>query len=100
MTTRLAPRIGLPVREERPADTRDVLRFREPTVGAEVRTKGSLFLLAQVTGGGASVGRAPAPAREAPGDAYYYDLSACAPGAPAEALAHPNRRRSLPRRDH
>ena len=65
MTNRLATRIGLPVPEERPADTRDVLRFREPAVGAEVRTKGSLFLLAQVTGGDAAVGRAASQALEA-----------------------------------
>ena len=92
MTNRLATRIGLPVPEERPADTRDVLRFREPTVGAEVRTKGSLFLLAQVTGGDASVGRAAAQALEALEHDYYYDLSAGALGALGKALANANRR--------
>src|SRR2546430_7169481 len=92
MTNRLATRIGLPVPEERPADTRDVLRFREPTVGAEVRTKGSLFLLAQVTGGDARVGRAAAQGLEALEHDYYYDLSARALGALGKALAHANRR--------
>jgi len=88
MTNRLATRIGLPVPEERPADTRDVLRFREPAVGAEVRTKGSLFLLAQVTGGDAAVGRAAAQALEALEHDYYYDLSAGALGALGKALAN------------
>jgi len=92
MTNRLATRIGLPVPEERPADTRDVLRFREPAVGAEVRTKGSLFLLAQVTGGDAAVGRAAAQALEALEHDYYYDLSAGALGALGKALANANRR--------
>ena len=92
MTNRLATRIGLPVPEERPADTRDVLRFREPAVGAEVRTKGSLFLLAQVTGGDAAVGRAASQALEALEHDYYYDLSAGALGALGKALANANRR--------
>jgi len=92
MPNRLATRIGLPVPEERPADTRDVMRFREPTVGAEVRTKGSLFLLAQVTGGDAALGRAASEALEAIEADYYYDLSAGALGALGKALANANRR--------
>ena len=54
MSNRLATRIGLPSAEERPADAFDVGRFHEPAVGALARTKGSLFLLAQLTGGSAS----------------------------------------------
>src|SRR6476659_2408354 len=101
MTNRLATRIGLPVPEERPADPRDVLRFREPTVGAEVRTKGSLFLLAQVTGGDAAVGRAAAQALEALEHDYYYDLSAGALGALGKAnrrLYHQRGKLGIPRR--
>lgn len=92
MTNRLGTRIGLPVPEERPADTRDVLRFREPTIGSEVRTKGSLFLLAQVTGGDAGAGRAARAALEAIEQEYYYDLSAGALGALRKAIASANRR--------
>lgn len=92
MTNRLATRIGLPVAEERPANTRDVMRFREPTTGAEVRTKGSLFLLAQVTDGDAALGRAAVQALEAIETDYYYDLSAGALGALGKALANANRR--------
>ena len=50
MSTRLATRIGLPAADERAPGALDVVSFREPTVGALARTKGSLFLLAQVTG--------------------------------------------------
>lgn len=92
MTNRLATRIGLPVPEERPADTRDVLRFREPSIGAEARTKGSLFLLAQVTGGDAAAGRAARAALEEIEQEYYYDLSAGALGALRKAIAAANRR--------
>ena len=92
MTNRLATRIGLPVPDERPADARDVWRFREPSVGAEARTKGSLFLLAQVTGGDPSLGRAAAQALEAIESDYYYDLSAGALGALGKSLANANRR--------
>ncbi len=92
MTNRLATRIGLPVPEERPADARDVLRFREPTTGAEVRTKGTLFLLAQVTGGDAQLGRAAREALESIETDYYYDLSAGTLGALRKAIAVANRR--------
>ena len=51
MSNRLATRIGLPSVEERPADAFDVVAFEEPAVGALARTKGSLFVLAQLTGG-------------------------------------------------
>lgn len=105
MSTRLATRIGLLAAEERAPDARDLLRFHEPTVGAEVRTKGSLFLLAQVTGSDAAVGRAAREALEGMERDYYYDLSTGAGGAIAKALAGANRllyhqraRLGLPRR--
>ena len=91
MSTRLATRIGLVAAEERAPDALDLVRFREPSVGAEVRTKGSLFLLAQVTGTDPSVGRAAGEALEAMERDYYYDLSAGAGGAIAKALAGANR---------
>lgn len=91
MTNRLATRIGIPAPEERPRDTRDVMRFREPTTGAEIRTKGTLFLLAQVTGGDAQLGRAARAALETIERAYYYDLSAGALGALQKAIEVANR---------
>ncbi len=92
MTNRLATRIGLPLPEERPADARDVLRFREPSTGAEVRTKGTLFLLAQVTGSDAHLGRAARTALESIEHEYYYDLSAGALGALHKAIGVANQR--------
>ncbi len=92
MTNRLATRIGLPVPEERPADTHDVVRFREPSTGAETRTKGTLFLLAQVTGGDAGVAKAARVALESIETDYYYDLSAGTLGALGKAIAVANRR--------
>lgn len=91
MSTRLATRIGLLAGEERAPDALDLVRFRQPTIGAEVRTKGSLFLLAQVSGGDPELGRAAAEALEAIERDYYYDLSAGATGAIAKALAGANR---------
>ena len=91
MSNRLAPRIGLLAGEERAADAFDVVRFRQPTVGAEVRTKGSLFLLAQVTGGDAALGRAATEALASIERDYYYDLSAGAIGSITKALAGANR---------
>jgi hypothetical protein len=92
MTNRLATRIGLPVPEERPSDTRDVVRFREPSTGAETRTKGTLFLLAQVTGGDAAAAKAARAALESIETDYYYDLSAGTLGALRKAIAVANRR--------
>ncbi len=92
MSNRLATRIGLLVAEERPSDARDVVRFREPTVGAEARSKGSLFLLAQLTGGGAPLARVTREVLAALEQDYYYDLSAGTVGVLAKALANANRR--------
>jgi streptogramin lyase len=91
MSNRLATRIGLLAGEERAPDALDLVRFREPTTGSEVRTKGSLFLLAQVTGGDAALGRAATEALETIERDYYYDLSAGATGAISKALAAANR---------
>jgi hypothetical protein len=92
MTNRLATRIGLPPAEDRPAGTLDVVRFNEPAVGALARTKGSLYLLAQVTGTDHALGRAAREALDAIEHDYYYDLSVGPLGALAKAMAAANRR--------
>ena len=91
MSNRLATRIGLLAGEDRASDALDLVRFREPTTGSEVRTKGSLFLLAQVTGVDPALGRAAAEALETIERDYYYDLSAGATGAISKALSAANR---------
>ena len=92
MSHRLSTRIGLPAPEESTRGVHDVIRFREPTMGSETRTKGSLFLLAQVTGDDPALGHAAREALEALERDYYYDLSSGAPGALSKALAGANRR--------
>lgn len=92
MTDRLATRLGLPAPEDRIAGALDVMRFHEPAVGALSRTKGSLFLLAQITGSGGGLSRAAADVLEHMERDYYYDLSAGALGALGRALASANRR--------
>lgn len=92
MSNRLATRIGLPSAEERPADAFDLTAFHEPSVGALARTKGSLFLLAQLTGGSASLAKAAQEALDAIERDYYYDLSAGVVVSLAKALAGANRR--------
>jgi hypothetical protein len=92
MSNRVATRIGLPSAEERPADAFDVVAFHEPAVGALGRTKGSLFLLAQLTGGTASLAKAAREALDAIERDYYYDLSAGVTVSLARALAGANRR--------
>ena len=76
MTNRFATRIGLPSAEERPSDAFDVVAFHEPSVGAQARTKGSLFMVAQLTGGNAGLARAASEALDGIRADYYYDLSA------------------------
>jgi hypothetical protein len=92
MTHRLATRLGLPAPEDRLPGALDLVRFHEPATGSLVRTKGSLFLLAQLTGGDAHLARAAAEALEQVEHDYYYDLSAGALGALGKALANANRR--------
>ena len=92
MSNRLATRIGLPSAEERPPDAFDLAAFHEPSVGALARTKGSLFLLAQLTGGSASLAKAAQEAIDAIQRDYYYDLSAGVVVSLAKALAGANRR--------
>ncbi len=92
MSNRLGTRIGLPVLEERASDAIDVVLFEEPSVGALTRTKGSLFLLAQITGTDAALARATTEALQALQRDYYYDLSTGVLGALAKALGNANRR--------
>ena len=92
MSNRFATRIGLPSAEERPADAFDLVAFHEPAVGASARTKGSLYLLAQLTGGSASLAKATREALEAIQRDYYYDLSAGVTVSLGRALAGANRR--------
>ena len=92
MSNRVATRIGLPSAEERPADAFDLVTFHEPAVGAQARTKGSLFLLAQLTGGSASLAKAAREALDAIQRDYYYDLSAGVTVSLSRALAGANRR--------
>jgi serine/threonine protein phosphatase PrpC len=92
MSNRLATRIGLPSAEERPADAFDVVAFEEPAVGALARTKGSLFVLAQLTGGTPQLERATREVITALTREYYYDLSAGVLVALGKALRSANRR--------
>jgi hypothetical protein len=92
MSNRLATRIGLPSAEERPADAFDLTAFHEPAVGALARTKGSLFLLAQLTGGNSTLARAAREALDGIQRDYYYDLSAGVLVSLAKALTGANRR--------
>ena len=92
MSNRLTTRIGLPSPDERPADAFDVVAFHEPTVGAQARTKGSLFLLAQLTGGTPALASGAREALDALRTDYYYDLSAGVLVALAKALSSANRR--------
>ncbi|MEO5987201.1 MAG: hypothetical protein ABIW50_05370 [Candidatus Limnocylindria bacterium] len=92
MSNRFATRIGLPSADERPADAFDIVTFHEPVVGALARTKGSLFLLAQLSGGGSALARATREALDAIEQDYYYDLSAGVTISLARALSAANRR--------
>ena len=92
MSSRLATRLGLPAPEDRLPGAMDLVRFHEPATGSLVRTKGSLFLLAQLTGGDAHLARAAGDALEQLQHDYYYDLSAGSLGALGKALANANRR--------
>jgi hypothetical protein len=92
VSNRLATRIGLLVNEERPSDAHDVTRFHEPAIGALSRTKGSLFLLAQLTGGSRPLEKATRDVLEKLEQEYYYDLSAGVLIALSKAIAAANRR--------
>ncbi|HEX9634715.1 MAG TPA: hypothetical protein VGB34_04430 [Candidatus Limnocylindria bacterium] len=91
MSNRLSTRIGMPAPEDRLSGALDVVRFHEPAIGALARTKGSLFLLAQVTGSDPALARAASDAVAQVERDYYYDLSAGALGALGKALANANR---------
>jgi len=92
MSQRLATRFGLVPEAERAPDATDLVRVNEPTVGAPVRTKGSLYLLAQLTQAGAATVRAARQTLEAIEHDYYYDLSAGPLDTLARAVAQANRR--------
>lgn len=92
MSHRFTTRIGLPSAEERPGDGMDVVAFHEPEIGAQARTKGSLFLLAQLTNPTPGLAKAAREALEGIEREYYYDLSAGVTVALAKALAGANRR--------
>jgi hypothetical protein len=92
MTNRFTTRIGLPSADERPAAAHDVVAFHEPVTGSELRTKGSLFLLAQLTAPTPPLQRAAMEALEAIQRDYYYDLSGGVLVALGRALRAANRR--------
>ena len=92
MSQRLACKVGTVPDAEREPDARDLVRMNEPTVGAPVRTKGSLYLVAQLTNPGTGTVRAARQALEAIEHDYYYDLSAGPVDTLARALAQANRR--------
>jgi hypothetical protein len=91
MSERLATRFGLVPEEEREPDAADLVRVNEPTVGAPVRTKGSLYLLGQLTNAGVGTVRAARQVLEAIEHDYYYDLSAGPLDTLARAVAQANR---------
>ncbi len=92
MSQRLATKVGVIPEAERGSDARDIVRVNEPTVGAPVRTKGSLYLVAQLTNPGSNTVRAARQALEAIEHDYYYDLSAGPLDTLSRALAQANRR--------
>lgn len=92
MSERLATRFGLVPDDEREPDAADLVRVNEPTIGAPVRTKGSLYLLAQLTNAGPGTVRAARQVLEAIEHDYYYDLSAGPLDTLARAVAQANRR--------
>ena len=105
MSNRFSTRIGLPSADERPPNAFDLVAFEEPAVGARARTKGSLFVLAQLTGGNPNLARATRETIDALTQDYYYDLSAGvivalgkALGAANRRLYHQRRRLAIPRR--
>ncbi|MFN2484549.1 MAG: hypothetical protein ABR509_06395 [Candidatus Limnocylindria bacterium] len=91
-STRLATRVGILRAAERSAESLDVVLFHEPKVGSVMRTKGSLFVLAQVTGSDAAIAGAARQAAEWLQHEYYYDLSAGVLGVLTRAVRTVNRR--------
>ena len=76
MSVRLGTTIGLPSESTRSPGSADVMFFHEPTIGSVLRTKGSLFVLAQVSGSDPALSRTAREAVEWLEREYYYDLSA------------------------
>lgn len=92
MSQRLAARVGLVPEAERGSGARDLMLVNEPTVGAPVRTKGSLYLLAQLTDATDGTVRGARQVLEAIEHDYYYDLSAGPLDTLGRAVAQANRR--------
>lgn len=92
MSTRLAARIGIAAEERRAAGSGDVVAFKEPTVGSVLRTKGTFFVVAQVTGSDAALTRAARQVVEWIEHEYYYDLSSGVLVALGRAVQTANRR--------
>lgn len=76
MSTRLATILGLSSDDETTAESLGLVRYREPAAGAEARTKGSLYLLAEAGDGEATAGDMVRDALAAVERSYYYDLTA------------------------
>jgi hypothetical protein len=76
MAVRLSLKVGLVTERDRVADSPDTVVRREPTVGAESRTKGSLYLLVTSTFPGPKAREATRLAAETIEHEYYYDESA------------------------
>ncbi len=105
MSDRLATQLGLLPVEERTPGSLDLVRYREPSVGAESRTKGNLYLLAEVNGGDPAFARAVTEMLAALERDYYYDLTGGALVTLSKAfsaanrrLFHQRRRLGIPRR--
>ena len=92
MTTRFATRIGLSSEPGHAGAPSDIVRFHEPSVGAQVRTKGSLYLLAQISGADVELSAAAAEAVAAVELDYYYDLTGGVHVALNRAVSAANRR--------
>jgi hypothetical protein len=92
MGNRVTTRIGLLPADEQAPGSADLAVFHEPLVGSQARTKGNLYLLAQVTGTASGLRRAAADSLEAIEREFYYDLSAGIAVSLARAMRVANRR--------
>jgi hypothetical protein len=75
MTVRLHMKLGLVAESQRPPDTPDTVLVVEPSIGATMRTKGSLYLVVTGSGGG-ELRPATSMVAERVRHEYYYDESA------------------------
>lgn len=93
----LATKVGVSIGD--PGAARHVAVVREPTTGAMLRTKGRLFVLADVEEQGAHARDLAAEAADALRDAYYYDLSAGIEVSLRRAIGEANRKAASKLRD-